>query len=373
MSAERSKGSFEDRLAELTRRLAAKDSPLALGLWERGTAVRIGQVTRAIKGVDTEIRRIEDGYQYVGGLPAHMWKAAATDGQYKTLSYGISTFWKRWAEIVNITTIPKHYVSIGPGTGEKDATILEYLREATEGPIVYIPVDISADILRMSLDVSLRGVDEKSIDVLPVELDITSDIGLDGLRQVIELMTDGPVLISLLGNTVANFRDDQVMLDRISTLLSSNGDQLLLEVATTERADDDMARLAGNEYEGSVSFRNFVMAALAQYTNLTPESGEVRHQGRVLGNVLEIATLFMASRQLKIYVNDTDHFVLPRRQAIELYRSRKYTDKSFNQLTRKFTLVGQDHMPYSEYFGLLTAMLQAKKDGGRPLSNDEPV
>lgn len=42
--------SFADRLATLTRQLAAQDSPLALGLWERGTAVRIGQVTRAIKG-----------------------------------------------------------------------------------------------------------------------------------------------------------------------------------------------------------------------------------------------------------------------------------------------------------------------------------
>lgn len=350
--------SFADRVAMLAGQLAAQDSPLALGLWERGTAVRIGRVTQAIKGVSTPIRRIEDGYQYVGGLPAHMWRAATADTSYKTLYYGIQTFWKRWGHIVETVTPPTNYVSLGPGTGEKDGTILRHLQTLTPGQLVYIPVDISADLLRMSLDLSLQDVDEGRVDVLPVELDITSDHGLSALRQVIEIVADGPVLLSLLGNTVANFREDRQMLDRLSTLLASPDDMLLLEVATTEAATDELAQVAGTEYAGSVSFRNFVMAALSLYTNLTAESGEVRHQGRVIGELLEIATVFTANEPLDIYVNDNDHFTLPRDQAIELYRSRKYTETAFKALTESFMLVAKDQTPYSAEFGLVTCILQ---------------
>lgn len=228
--------SFADRLAELTRLLAEEDSPLALGLWERGTAVRIGRVTQAIKGGSKQVRRIEDGYQYVGGFPAHMWKLATADSQYKTLSHSINTFPSRWNVLRECIDSRMHYVSIGPGTGEKDGFVLKHLATLASAPIAYIPVDISADLLRMSLDISMQGVDEASIDVLPIELDIASDLGLEGLKKVIDLMTDGPVLMSLLGNTLANFAKDEDMLERIATLLSGAADMLLMELATTRAA-----------------------------------------------------------------------------------------------------------------------------------------
>lgn len=350
--------SFADRLSALTRQLAAQDSPLALGLWERGTGVRIGEVTRAIKGASRQVRRIEDGYQYVGGFPAHMWKLATADTQYKTLSYGIQTFPNRWNVLKESIGSRVHYVSIGPGTGEKDAIILKHLESLGSSPIVYIPVDISADLLRMSLEVSVQGIKDGDVDVLPVELDIASERGLQGLKEVIGLMTDGPVLISLLGNTLANFRDDQNMLARIATLLSSPDDMLLMELATAQEATDDLAAKAGSEYEGSVSFRHFVMAALTQYTNCTSESGDVVHQGRVVGDAIEVATLFTARKRLMIYVNDNDHFNLPAKGSIELYRSRKYTPNALETLLASFTEISHENTPYSNEFGVVTSLLR---------------
>ena len=126
--------SFADRLAELTRHLAEEDSPLSLGLWERGTALRIGKITQAIKGVRKRGRRIEDGYQYVGGFPAHMWKMATADPQYKTLSHGIDTFSSRWDVLRAKVRSRMHYVSIGPGTGEKDAAVLKHLASLARTP-----------------------------------------------------------------------------------------------------------------------------------------------------------------------------------------------------------------------------------------------
>ena len=350
--------SFPDRLSELTRRLAARDSPLALGLWERGATVRIGKVASALKGVS---RRIEDGYQYVGGFPAHMWRQAASDSTYKTLHYGIVTFPQRWNLLRQKIDSRIHYVSIGPGTGEKDAAILAHLESLTTEPIVYIPVDISADLLRMSLEVSVQQIDDDKIDVLPVELDITSNQGLDGLREVIDRMTDGgPVLISLLGNTLANFRDDKKQLLRISTLLSSPDDMLLLELATTREASEDCALAAGEEYDGSVSFSNFVMAALTQYTNCTPGSGDVVHQGRAVGDVIEVGTLFTAKEPLTVYVSDTDQFVLQKDESIELYRSRKYSPRALESMLEGFHELESGDTEYSEYFGVVTMLLRPK-------------
>lgn len=350
--------SFADRLAELTRLLAEEDSPLALGLWERGAAVRIGKVTQAIKGVSKQVRRIEDGYQYVGGFPAHMWKMATADTQYKTLSHGINTFPNRWNVLRKEIKSRMHYVSIGPGTGEKDGFVLKHLASLATAPIVYIPVDISADLLRMSLDVSMQGIDEKVIDVLPIELDIASELGLKGLKKVINLMTDGPVLLSLLGNTLANFRKDEDMLDRIAMLLAGSDDMLLMELATANDATSDLASEAAAEYEGSVSFRNFVMAALTQYTNCTSESGRVVYYGQVSGPAIEITTFFTPHKRLEIYVSDTDHFPLGAKESIELYRSRKYTPKALESLFAGFSQLSQKETSYSSDFGVVTNLLR---------------
>ena len=355
--------SFADRLAELTRHLAEEDSPLALGLWERGTALRIGKITQAIKGVRKQGRRIEDGYQYVGGFPAHMWKMATADPQYKTLSHGIDTFSSRWNVLKAKVQSRMHYVSIGPGTGEKDAAVLKHLASLARTPIVYIPVDISADLLRMSLDTTMRDIDEESVDVLPIELDIVGELGLGGVKKVIELMTDGPVLLSLLGNTLGNFKEDDKMLGRIAGLVGGPDDMLLMEVATAGDATPDLATEAASEYQGSVSFRNFVMAALTQYTNCTSESGKVIYDGQVSQSGIEIRTFFTPRKELEIYVSDTDHFSLAPKESIELYRSRKYTTEALEGMFSRLSQVDCAETPYSHDFGVTTSLLRHGKGG----------
>ena len=353
----KSSPTFSDRLSRLTKLLAEEDSPLALGLWERSSS-RIGQVTRGIKGGSKKVRRIEDGYQYVGGFPAHMWKLATADTQYKTLSHSINTFPKRWDVLKRQIDSPMHYVSIGPGTGEKDGFVLKHLASVASAPIVYIPVDISADLLRMSLEISMQGIEEDAIDVLPIELDIASDRGLEGLKKVIQLMTEGPVLLSLLGNTLANFQKDAEMLESIATLLSGSDDMLLMELATTSEANEELATKAAIEYEGSVSFRNFVMAALTQYTNCTAESGGVVYEGQASDTAIEITTYFTPHTKLEIYVSDTDHFPLGTKESIELYRSRKYTPDALKFLFEDFTEIDQKETPYSKKFGVVTSLLR---------------
>ena len=289
-----------------------------------------------------------------------MWKLATADNQYKTLSHSIASFPSRWNLLKKSIDSRMHYVSIGPGTGEKDGFVLKHLATLSSSPIVYIPVDISADLLRMSLDISMQGIDEDAIDVLPIELDISSDRGLVGLKKVIELMTDGPVLLGLLGNTLANFQQDAEMLERIATLLSGPDDILMMELATAKKATEELADKAAEEYEGSVSFRNFVMAALTQYTNCTQESGRVVYDGQAAAAAIEITTYFTPRTKLEIYVSDTDHFPLGTKESIELYRSRKYTTQGLQSLFSEFSELAQKETAYSKNFGVTTSLLRYK-------------
>ncbi|MGO9976723.1 MAG: hypothetical protein ACLP01_28740 [Solirubrobacteraceae bacterium] len=56
---------------------------------------------------------------------------------------------------------------------------------------------------------------------------------------------DAPVLFSILGNTIANFPDEEDVLRLVTReLLKPNRDLLLVEVATASRIDDDAAKSA---------------------------------------------------------------------------------------------------------------------------------
>ena len=158
---------------------------------------------------------------------------------------------------------------------------LQSLAQSFSRRIAYVPVDISADLLRMSLDVSMRDIDDKVVEILPVELDIADPEAIESLKIVLDsLPSDDGTLIAMLGNTLANFRDDKQILRQVSSLLNPASDLLMLEMATAAETSQHSAQAAESEYEGSPSFRNFVFAALAQYTDCTPASGEVVSKAR---------------------------------------------------------------------------------------------
>ena len=107
------KSTVADRISDAVKQLRTLDSPLGFGLWDTRTADRRGEVMDAIKGTGGQVKHIKDGYQYVGGFPAHMWRLATADDHYKTLRYGIKQFRKEWEPIRDALVKPYHYVSIG--------------------------------------------------------------------------------------------------------------------------------------------------------------------------------------------------------------------------------------------------------------------
>ncbi|MGH3479971.1 MAG: hypothetical protein ACRDQD_24425 [Nocardioidaceae bacterium] len=99
-----------------------------------------------------------------------------------------TTGWARTQEHLN--TVPSLYVSFGPGTGEKDATIIRDL--AARNPnLYYVPVDMSADMLRLAVRGPVRQIGLAADRLLPVQLDFTSWTGLTALWVIIEELTHG--------------------------------------------------------------------------------------------------------------------------------------------------------------------------------------
>jgi uncharacterized SAM-dependent methyltransferase len=353
-----------ERIAAVIGRLRPIDNLLGFGIWEIGTTDRIGEVMNGIQGVGRQPCHIMDGHQYVGGFPAYMWRIATTDELYRTLSYGIKTFSRRWNQIKKEVRSSLHYVSIGPGTGEKDRMILKHLQTLPGlTTLVYVPVDISHELLRMSLGVTLPEMDLDRLAVIPIQLDIANDESLQELKALLADLTAGDgMLLSLLGNTLANFENDRHMLTRISSLLSDD-DLLLIELATTTAADEMVATLAAAEYEGSKSFRQFAMAALCDYTNCRLETGRIVYDGQAISDdLLQVTTSFAPLKALKVEFRDGNEFTLKAQQTIELYKSRKYTQKALEELLSDFTELKVASSLYStgSAFGVVTKLLRQR-------------
>jgi hypothetical protein len=151
------------------------------------------------------------------------------------------------------------------------------------------------------------------------------------------------------------------MLKHISELLQEN-DLLLIELATTPEATTSRAEMAEEEYQGSTSFRDFVMAPLVLYsnTNFLP-SGEIAFEVEVEpAGRLEITTNFTATKKIPVSLLDGDNFELQPGEKIKLYKSRKYTDEGLGDLLVDFDELSEARTSYGDDlgFGVVTKLLR---------------
>jgi L-histidine Nalpha-methyltransferase len=361
------------RAAAVSGRLTQLDTSLGICIWELRTADRIGDIMDGIRGADNQPRHIKEGYQYVGGFPAHLWKLATADDRYRLLSHGIKTFSQRWRKLRQNITTPLHYVSIGPGTGEKDRAVLTYLQElAGDDKLIYVPIDISPELLKTGIIEATQEVDVEKLVVIPILADITSDFALTDLRTVLaDIGKDEGMLISVLGNTLANFRDDKATLDRLASLLLGPRDKLLVEVATTTNVTEEAAKRVKTEYEGSPSFRRFVMATLSDFTNCTLDGGGggVHYDSIARDGVIQLTANYTNPRATRVVFRDGEDFALKANEQIELLITRKYSDEALDRLLSDFDYVRTSLTQYSDEFGVVTKLVGME---GQELELDDP-
>lgn len=274
-------------------------------------------------------KRIASGISYLAAESAIAWVKACQDPYYPVMRRSIESFEGRWSSIRSqLAPQPYHYVSLGPGDGEKDAVILRDLRR-DNSRLCYVPVDSSDEMLRRATN-SLTGQLKLSRSrALPIRLDFSTVENLTELRSRLDqLFGSEPVLFSLIGNTVANFENDVDLLARIASTLLRAPDRMVVEVATTPQLNQALAAEASAEYANSRTFREFVTSSLAHYTNLRIDMDSVLFEGTVEGDRALLIKIIYENRtgqELRITLPDRTDVPFPPGDTIRLYTTRKYS------------------------------------------------
>jgi uncharacterized SAM-dependent methyltransferase len=280
-----------------------------------------------------EGKQITSGFAYWGTAPTIAWSLACNDHFYPVMQQSIESFSGRWKRLRSkLNGVPYHYVSLGVGTGHKDRQILQDLL-AVQPNLLYMPIDLSAAMLRIGMRESAKGLTIARHQVLPVQLDFAIKENIAQLRALLQrFVGDDPILFSLVGNTMANFDDDVELLRTITAVLRPQ-DRFLLEVATTDTLDDDLANAAAEEYHRSRAFQEFVTSALMMYTDLTINLDSVLYRGSVEGDRALLVKMIYQNRtgaDLRFMLPDRTKVAFPDRDTIRLLLSRKYARRGLD-------------------------------------------
>ncbi|MER5268301.1 L-histidine N(alpha)-methyltransferase [Actinosynnema sp. NPDC002837] len=282
-------------------------------------------------------KQIASGYAYWGIGPTIAWAHACADPFYLVMKQSLDSFTRRWGRVRGRIGEGFHHVSFGVGTGHKDRLVLEHLLERNPG-LLYVPVDMSSEMLRLGTQEATHRVGLRGHRVVPVQLDFSLRDNLAELRELIHrLVGDEPVLYSLLGNTLANFDHDDELLANLTALVRPQ-DLFLLEVATTEALNDDLAQDAVEEYARSRAYREFVTSSLLHNTDLTINVDAVQFRGAVEGDrALAVKVVYQnqTGGDIMMMLPDRNRVPFPDRDTIRLYLTRKYARKALDGIVRE--------------------------------------
>jgi hypothetical protein len=120
------------------------------------------------------------------------------------------------------------FVSLGPGDARRDKQVYEQLR-TSNGPVQYIPVDISDSLIHYAVG-TLVSVGAPVPFGLLADFEDGQDFLFDNLKGLPQ-----PRLFTLLGNTLGNLDIGAESFLRQFAGRMKRGDQLLLDVTTTEQ------------------------------------------------------------------------------------------------------------------------------------------
>ncbi|TWD81821.1 putative SAM-dependent methyltransferase [Kribbella amoyensis] len=287
-------------------------------------------------------KQITSGFSYWGIGPTIAWANATNDPFYLVMKAGTESFLRHWRKMrPHITKGGFHLVSLGIGTGVKDRTILEDMLRSNPD-MYYVPVDMSSEMLRLGTGEPVRTARFPRSQMLPVQLDFSIADNLGELGQMLgRLVGEEPLLYTLTGNTLANFDDDEELLQLITDVLRPQ-DRLLLEVASTTSLDQETAEAAADEYHQTRAFAEFVTSTLRYNTDLKIDNERVKFIGEVEDeDALLVKILWQNDTDEEIRMGLPDHteVVLPVGDTIRLYTTRKYSSQRLERLTGACKLV----------------------------------
>lgn len=166
-------------------------------------------------------------YLYDSEVGADHWISLCKDSSYGFFRKGLR-FWANEApnfvQAIKEQTGPEFdFISLGPGDGQKDLELIRAWDQDEDLDVVYYPYDVS---LRMIIE-TVRQIRSSGV---PIKLRAVL-AEFDNLQQMKAVFDarEAPNVISLLGNSLGNVRDELTFLKNLSSIMNIN-DLLLLEV-----------------------------------------------------------------------------------------------------------------------------------------------
>lgn len=364
----------------LERILAETEFAWSLGLVGEDQAGKLARLTGDLRRGFSRTgdgKRITSGFSYLGAEPAIAWTRACRDPLYPVMKESIETFGQRWSDIRRcFDDVPYHYVSLGPGDGQKDEVILHDLRRNNPG-LCYVAVDMSAEMLRLGVHDVIRHVRLTRNRILPVQLDFSLRSNLMELRKLLnQAFGAKPLLVSLLGNTMANFDNDAELLEMLGQTLLRPQDRLILEVATTPRISIGLAQEAADEYGRSRAFREFVTSSLIHCTDLHMDMDSVLFQGETEeGRAIVIKMIYQnqTGQTIRVMLPDRTDVPFLSHDTIRLNVTRKYSKEGLESVLADSGLQALDRMQskfsvprFKPGFGMSLLVLKTPDDHGCP-------
>ncbi|BAZ25447.1 histidine N-alpha-methyltransferase [Kalymmatonema gypsitolerans NIES-4073] len=344
---------------------------------------KLAELTQELRGefsTTGDGKEILSGFSYWGIGPTIAWDHACNDRFYLVMKESIESFRSRWYQIHSnsIKGQEYHYVSLGVGTGEKDQFILSLLLNGNPN-LLYFPVDMSSEMLRLGVQQATQGAQLKGSHVLPIQIDFSIERNVSELRKLLDrVLNDSPVLFSLLGNTLANFQQDTELLQTLSQLMRRE-DKLLIEVATTEDLNEEAAQKAAQEYAKTKSFREFVTSALLQNTDLHIDLNSVFFEGSIEADkaiLIKILYRNLTGNKIQVVLPDRSVMNFEDQDTIRLYLTRKYTSAGIEKIISDSNLALVDSLHISleprnrNRFGMNLILLAPHSSG---INNKSPV
>jgi uncharacterized SAM-dependent methyltransferase len=326
----------------LSEAVAGTDFGWTLCLVGEDQAAKMSELTRGLRGDlrTGEGKHVTSGFSYWGIGPTIAWSNASSDVFYPVMKESLRNFRNTWRYVApGLEQGRWHYVSLGVGNGQKDRIILESMT-ALSPDLVYVPVDMSVDMLGLGAKETSNVVDREN--TMPIQLDISNRQNVQELKRLLRhLLGDDPIMFGLLGNTMANFQNDERLLRSLSELLRPQ-DRFLLEVATT-RSVEGTAQAAADEYVSSRFFREFVTSALLHQTDLTIDMDSVEFHGSVEAGDralrVEMHYRNKTGENIRMALPNREVITFTAEQSILVYLTRKYTVQGIQQLVDNVNLV----------------------------------
>ncbi|MFL6121999.1 L-histidine N(alpha)-methyltransferase [Actinophytocola sp.] len=301
------------------------------------TARFIGLINDLSRPADSsgDGKRITSAHAFAGMGAANAWAAVCRDPLGSPARQSNQTFAARWRKIrASAPAEPCHYVSLGPGDGRKDGVVLTDLSRVNRD-LCYLPVDTGQELLHLAITGQLRNLGLPPDRVMSLPWDFSSRESVTTLRGLLdELFGSMPMLFSLLGNTIAGFDDDTAVLALVGSLLRP-GDRLLLEVEATTDLGPALAASAADEQAYTLSFGEFVTAALRHHTRLSPGWGDVEVLGAVEAErALVVKTVYRSGEDQVMSLPNGTAAPLGLDDTVRLSLSRKYSPEGLARLVR---------------------------------------